>query len=305
MMHLGRVLCVMFVVLALGTTCGFADDPLFVQHQNVVYAEVHGVGLVMDIFVPKGEKNGLAVVDVVSGAWHSDRGKIRDHMMTQTFHILCKKGYTVFGVRPGSITKFNALEMRDHVNLGIRWVKDHAKEYSIDPERLGMMGASAGGHLACLTAVTASDGSEIDGKQPPFGDTRVKAVAVFFPPTDFLMFGDKPADLNSEDRIGKLTRRLIGIESTAEPAADEVTKMLTQISPARLVTAKAPPLLLIHGDADPVVPLQQSETMVEAYKNAGVPVELVIKKGGAHPWLTIPVEVALLANWFDKQLVGK
>ena len=96
MMHLGRVLCVMFVVLALGTTCGFADDPLFVQHQNVVYAEVHGVGLVMDIFVPKGEKNGLAVVDVVSGAWHSDRGKIRDHMMTQTFHILCKKGYTVF-----------------------------------------------------------------------------------------------------------------------------------------------------------------------------------------------------------------
>lgn len=304
-MRLNRFLCLLMALIAFSSTAVLADDPLFAQHQNVVYAEVHGVGLVMDIFVPKGEKNGLAVVDVVSGAWHSDRGKIRDHMLTQTFHTLCRKGYVVFGVRPGSITKFSAPEMRDHVNQGIRWVKDHAKEYGVDPERLGMMGASAGGHLACLTAVTASDGSEVDGKKPPFGDTRVKAVAVFFPPTDFLMFGDKPADLNSEDRISKLTRRLVGIESTVEPGAEDVSKMLTQISPARLVTPQAPPLLLIHGDADPVVPLQQSEAMVEAYKKAGVPVELVIKKGGAHPWLTIHEEVKVLADWFDKQLAGK
>jgi acetyl esterase/lipase len=304
-MRLNRFLCLLVALFAFSSTAVLADDPLFAQHQNVVYAEVHGVGLVMDIFVPKGEKNGLAVVDVVSGAWHSDRGKIRDHMLTQTFHTLCRKGYVVFGVRPGSITKFSALEMRDHVNQGIRWVKDHAKEYGVDPERLGMMGASAGGHLACLTAMTASDGSEVDGKKPPFGDTRVKAVAVFFPPTDFLMFGDKPAGLHSEDRISKLTRRLVGIESTVEPGAEDVTKMLTQISPARLVTPKAPPLLLIHGDADPVVPLQQSEVMVEAYKKAGVPVELVIKKGGAHPWLTIHEEVKVLSDWFDKQLAGK
>ena len=66
-MRFARVLCVMFAMFALGGDCVLAEDPLFVQHQNVVYAEVHGVGLVMDIFVPKGEKNGLAVVDVVSG----------------------------------------------------------------------------------------------------------------------------------------------------------------------------------------------------------------------------------------------
>jgi len=304
-MRFERILFLMIAVLAIVSTDVSAEAPPFAQHQNIVYAEAHGVGLVMDVFVPTGEKNGLAVIDVVSGAWHSDRGKIRDHLLTQTFHILCRKGYTVFGVRPGSITKFSAFEMRDHVNQGIHWVKEHSKEYGIDPDRLGLMGASAGGHLASLTAVTASDGSEIDGQKPPFGDTRVKAVAVFFPPTDFLMFGDKPVDPNSHDRIAQLSRRLSGMEAGTNPSAEEVTKMLTQISPARLVTAKAPPFLLIHGDADPVVPLQQSETMIEALKKAGVSAELVVKKGGAHPWPTMPEEVKVMADWFDKQLNGK
>ena len=78
--------------------------------------------------------------------------------------------------------------------------------------------------------------------------------------------------------------------------------MLKQISPAHLVTRQAPPFLLIHGDADPVVPLQQSERMLAALKEAGVPAELIVKKGGGHPWFTIHEEVKVVADWFDKQL---
>jgi dipeptidyl aminopeptidase/acylaminoacyl peptidase len=59
---------------------------------------------------------------------------------------------------------------------------------------------------------------------------------------------------------------------------------------------------LIHGDADPVVPLQQSRRLVEAVKAAGGSAELIIKKGGGHPWLTIPEEVKTMADWFDRQL---
>ncbi|WP_010584852.1 alpha/beta hydrolase [Schlesneria paludicola] len=291
------------LLACVGTNLAAQDLP-FIQHQNVVYAEVHGIALVMDVFVPTGDKNGLAIIDVVSGAWHSDRSKIRDHMLTQTFHILCKKGYTVFGIRPGSISKFSAIEMRQNVNQGIHWVKSHATEYGIDPERIGMMGASAGGHLACLTAVTAEDGSPIDGKKPSTGDTRVKAVAVFFPPTDFLQYGDKVIDPSADDQLGKITRRLANIDSEENPSAEEMSQMLAKISPARLVTSKAPPFLLIHGDADPLVPLQQSETMVSELKKAGVPAELIVKKGGAHPWFTIHEEVQVIANWFDKQLAN-
>jgi acetyl esterase/lipase len=226
-------------------------------------------------------------------------------MLAQTFQILCRKGYTVFAIRPGSVTKFNVPEMRSNLNLGIRWVKDHSKDYGVDPDRLGMMGASAGGHLACLAAVTAEGGIDSAGKSASASDTSVKAVAVFFPPTDFLMWGDKAPDPLADDRLGQLIRRLAFPQGVTNQTSDEATQLATRISPARLVTPNAPPFLLIHGDSDPVVPLQQSEVMLAALKKAGVPAELIVKKGGGHPWLTMYEEVKVLADWFDKQLATK
>lgn len=263
----------------------------YVQHENIVYSEVHGVALVLDVFVPTGRKNGIGVVDVASGAWYSDRGKINDHKKAQMYDIFAAKGYTVFAVRPGSLTKFCVPEMLTHLKTGIRWVKEQAPKYEIDPERLGLTGASAGGHLACLAAVTPDEAA--GGKL----STRVKATAVFFPPTDFLVYGPLPLDLKSPR-----TRRLAIPLGAEEPSDEEVKEKLIQISPARLVTDKAPPFLLIHGDFDFMVPLQQSQVMLEALKKANVPAELIIKKGGGHPWPTIHEEVKVLADWFDHQL---
>ena len=134
------------------------------------------------------------------------------------------------------------------------------------------------------------------------GDTRVRAVAVFFPPTDFLNYGGKPFDAGADDRLSQLVRRLARSSESAALTAEQMTEKVTQISPARLVTPQAPPFLLIHGDADPVVPLQQSEVMLAALKKAGVPAELIVKPGGGHPWLTLHEEVQVVADWFDKQL---
>ena len=113
-----------------------AESP-YVQHENIVYSEVHGVALVLDVFVPTGTRNGIGIVDVASGAWYSDRGKINDHKRAQMYDIFAGKGYTVFAVRPGSVTKFCVPEMMTHLKTGIRWVKDRAQKYEIDPDRLG------------------------------------------------------------------------------------------------------------------------------------------------------------------------
>jgi acetyl esterase/lipase len=270
-----------------------ADEP-YRQSENVVYAEVHGVGLMLDTFVPSGQKNGHGIIDVASGAWHSDRGKIRDHERAQVFRIMCEKGFTVFAVRPGSITKFSVREMVDNVNTAIRWVKEHAAEYGVDPNELGLMGASAGGHLASLAAVAADD------------STRVRAVAAFFPPTDFLDYGGQRLDRSAEGEMGRIVRALaFPVGESDEKTQEEVAEALQAISPARLVTADAPPFLLIHGDADPAVPLQQSEVMVAALKKEGVAAELIVKPGGTHPWPTIHEEVAVMADWFVEQLVGE
>ena len=279
-------------------------DIPFSQREDVVYAEAHGVGLLMDVFTPTGKKNGLGIVDVISGAWYSDRGKIRDHMRGQTFHILCARGYTVFAIRPGSITKFGAPEMLANLNQGICWVKDHSQEFGIDPDRLGLMGASAGGHLACLAAVTAEEEKRSIYKLPKT-TTRVKAVAVFFPPTDLLNYGGRAIDVRRDDRMSQLVRRLAFPQGIGNLSADALAQQVINISPSRLVTPKAPPFLIIHGDADPIVPLQQSEVMLAALKKANVSAELVVKKGGGHPWLTIHQEVQVVADWLDKQLVTK
>ena len=276
------------------TDAALAADPPYEQTKNLVYAEDHGVGLVLDVFTPTGDANGLGLVDVASGSYYSDRGKIEDHRRARVYDIFCSKGYCVFAVRPGSITKFGVGEMAGNVKKGVAWVKDHADEFNVDPERLGIMGASAGGNLAALHAVTADD------------TTEVKAAGVFFPPTDFTDFRDKisaETDLaNVDDRI---KRFVYGASGGSPASASELLEKLTAISPALLVTEKAPPFLIIHGDADPIVPLEQSKKLLAALEAESVPAELIIKKGGGHPGLTIPEEVKVMADWFDKRLADK
>jgi acetyl esterase/lipase len=290
-----------WVVLAAGMVLAgevprvLGEDAPYTRQADVVIAESHGLSVPMDIFVPTGDRNGRAIVDVASGAWHSDRGKIRDHEQAQFYDILCGRGYCVFAVRPGSITRFTAADMVGNVETAIRWVKERAGEFAIDPDKLGLTGASAGGHLASLVALKTS--------RPGAAATRVAATAVFFPPADFLDFGGEAIDPRSETRLGRISSQLAFGGRLDGLTDEQIADGLTLISPVRQVHGDAPPFLLIHGDADPVVPLQQSERLRDALMAANVPVELIVKTGGAHPWPTIPEEVATLADWLDARLL--
>ena len=278
-------LCVSMLLCA----CSHAQQ----QQMNVVYGEAHGTGLIMDIFTPEGTANGVGIVDVVSGGWDAGRGKIKDHERAQVFKIMCSRGYTVFAIRPGSLSRFSIPDMAVHLKSGIKWVKEHADEYHVDAGRLGLMGASAGGHLASLVAVT----SGCSDANPGTDNASVKAVAAFFPPTDFLTFGDL-SDPAAAERVRQIALRGTGEELDE----DQVKEALTAISPARLVTEDAPPFLLIHGTADPVVPQEQSELLIAALKDKNIEAKLILKEGGGHPWLTIYEEVAVMADYFDERL---
>lgn len=263
------------------------------QHKNIVYSETDGVGLILDVFVPKGDQNGYGIVDVASGAWHSDRSKIRDHKKAQMYQLMCERGFVVFAVRPGSITKFKGEEMLNNLRKGIVWVKERADDYHIKADKLGIVGASAGGHLASLAALTADE------------KTSVAAVAVFFPPTDlvnFLPAGD--SNPIRYERVKLMTQMLaMGTLTSSKSDAALLKPALKSLSPVYHVTKEAPPFLLIHGDADELVPLEQSKKLQKRLQQENVPVKLIIKPGGGHPWPTIHEEVAVLTDWLVQQLV--
>ncbi len=295
-MHFPRIpLIVLFLAAMTLPALRGETEPPFTQEKDVVFEDRHGVGLLMDIFTPAGDGgNGRGLVVVASGGWSSSRGKIRDLMAGGVFEVFCKRGYHVFAVRPGSISRFSAADMIRHVEDGIRWVKSKASDYAIDPQKLGLFGASAGGHLASLTTFTTL---RTDAKT----DATVAAAVVFFPPTDFLNYGGKALSPRGDDRISQLLGGLAfrqGLQGISEEA---ISKALIAISPARLAIAEAPPFLLIHGDADPVVPLQQSEALLKALEAKKVKAKLVVKPNGGHPWPTIREEVIVAADWLDDE----
>jgi acetyl esterase/lipase len=288
-----KIIC---LCLLLSSAETLRAQPSFEQTQDVIYAEVHGTGLLMDIFQPKENANGLAIVDVASGAWYSDRGKIRDHMLAQMFQIYCARGYVVFAPRPGSKTRYTAMDMDQNVKTAIRYVKQNAPRYKIDPDRIGLTGASAGGHLATLAALTPANGNPEAQSPLERRDTTVRAAAVFFPPTDFLEW--KEGQIIDPKILGPL----LFVGGAAGRSDEEIRAAARAASPLYQVTQTTVPFLLIHGDADELVPLSQSQKLVDAINKAGGAAELIIKEGGAHPWPTIFVEVAVMADWFDKQL---
>ena len=287
------------VMLILGVSVGAEDDKPYRQTLNVVYAELEGVGLLMDVFAPtqsNGAGQGIGIVCVTSGAWTSDRGMVEAHQKIGFFDVLCRHGYTVFAVRPGSLTSFTAEQMLAHTGIGIRYVKAHAAEYGIDPERLGLAGVSAGGHLACLAATRAEPGDP-NAKDPLAKfDTRVRAVGVLCPATDFFDWNGKKYGLDLMDW------RLAFRDGAAGKTEEQKEVAAKAISPFYHVKSGLPPFLLIHGGADSLIPVQQSMKLATALQDAGNSAEIIIKEGGDHSWPTIREEIDKMADWFDARL---
>lgn len=282
-----------------------ADEP-YTRKADVIYGRKFGTALTMDVFSPKGKPNGAAVIIMVSGGFASNHDSIQPALALPFLN----RGYTVFAVVHGSQPKFTVPEIVGDVNRAVRYIRYHAKDYGIDANRIGVTGASAGGHLSLMLG-TAGTSGDPNAKDPVDRESsRVQAVACFFPPTDFFNYGSPGKSIIHAQEHGVQFRAAFQYEKLDPKTRmwvevkDEETlkKIAKEVSPLYHVSADDPPTLLIHGDADEVVPLQQSEVMVEALKKAGVKAELVVKPKGGHGWPTILLDLTRLADWFDEHL---
>jgi acetyl esterase/lipase len=290
-----RIFAVFIATLALIVSAR-AETNDYQRIQDVIYGRKFGMALTMDVFQPN-HPNGYAVVSVVSGGWFSAHEAING-MWYQAF---LKRGYTVFAVVHGSQPKFTITEIVPDMNRSIRFIRANAGKYGIDPNHIGITGGSAGGHLS-LTMGTQGGPGDPNAKDPIDRESSaVQCVACFFPPTDFLNYG-KPG----EDGVG------FGILKNFKPAfgprADdpaERKKLGREISPIYFITSNMPPTLILHGNKDPLVPIQQAETFVAKAHEAGATAKLVVKDGQGHGWLVdLPNDLEMFTDWFDQYLRG-
>jgi acetyl esterase/lipase len=293
----------LFILLA-SAPLRAAEIPAFTHTRDVIYGRKAGLALTLDVLAPQ-KPNGLGLIFIISGGWISSAQSIEPAGYAE----FLRRGYTVFTVVHGSQPTFTIPEIVEDVHRAVRFVRFHAREYGIDPDRLGISGASSGGHLALMMAVTGGAGDPLSRDPVDRVSSRVSAVACFFPPTDFLNWGEAGRVLDVH-RLQPPFRAAVDfhefdmVRATYRPITEErrVRDILRQVSPVTHVSSSTPPTLLIHGDKDELVPLQQSEIMVARLKAAGVPTKLIVKPGGGHGWLTLLQDAELLADWFDRYL---
>ncbi len=268
---------------------------------DVIYGHKHGMALVFHLYQPP-VANKAAVIQIVSGGyfsgWHTaDAGLV-------SARPFLSRGYTVFSVFHGSNPKYNVVEIVEDIRRAVRYIRLHAAEYGIDPQRIGVMGGSAGGHLALLLATTGDDG------QPDASDfvlresSRVQAAVALAP----------PVDLRDPEKLLQQALERGGIDQGGvdrlRPALSYDPALGASVSPVLHVTHDDAPTFLIHGDADKLVPLENSQRMYSALRQANVHAELVVLAGVGHgsadPKVASKVTEAVgkAVDWFDKHLVG-
>jgi acetyl esterase/lipase len=282
-----------------------ADEPSFTRKEDLIYGRKFGTALTMDVFTPKENANGAAIILAVSGGWFSAHEAISPAFFAE----YTRRGYTVFAVVHGSQPKFTIPEVISDMHRAVRFIRYHTKDYAIDPDRIGITGGSAGGHLSLMQG-TAGDLGNAEAKDPiERTSSRVQAVACFFPPTDFLNYG-KPGEIAlgrgvlsgfhapfDFHEFDKKTNSFVPVNDE-----EKILAIGRQISPINHVSADDPPTLIIHGDADTLVPIQQAELIIAKFKEVGVPAELVVKPGAGHGWADMLSDVRVLADWFDEHL---
>lgn len=268
--------------------------------EDIVYGHKDGLALTFDVLIPETKPKNIGVILIVSGSWKSKKADIaaeEEALRGQHWaQGLLNGGFTVFLVRHGSTPRYAVPEMIADIKRSVRFIRLHGKEYNIDPNHLGIVGGSSGGHLALMTALMADDG-RADAKDPVERiSSRVQAIMAWFPPVDFINWGGENGYKVVEKARPTLFPEMFG-------KITDLESQLKSISPIYHVTTDAPPLFLVHGDADKTVPLQQSQILKAKYEELKRPVQLTVQPGGPHTyWPGIEKNYPAIWEWFNKYL---
>ena len=168
-----------------------AQDANYTRIDDVIYGRKYGLAMTMDVFTPKEKANGKGVIFCVCGGWFSSKP---GSTVSPYFKPFLDRGYVVFAVVHGSQPKFTIPEILEDMHRAVRFIRHNASKYNIDPDKLGIAGGSAGGHLSLMQGTAPKPGDPKATDPVERESSKIAAVACFFPPTDFLNYG-KPGNV--------------------------------------------------------------------------------------------------------------
>jgi acetyl esterase/lipase len=269
-----------------------------IVEENITYGKAGDVELKLDMARPEGDGPFPAIVFIHGGGW---TGGNRQAYKTQ-IQEAAKRGYVAATITY-RLMKFDQAKKETataepifpaqihDAKAAIRWVRANAEKYHVDPNRIGVTGASAGGHLSLLVGLTDKD-SQLEGESgSPRQSSRVQAVVNVFGPTEM-------ASGYETSSVAYLFRLFMG--GTPEEAAETYKKA----SPLTYVSKDDPPVLTLHGDQDKLVPIAQATMLDEKMKSAGAPHTMKVYEGQCNGFATKYNQEAWKATWdfFDQHL---
>lgn len=278
----------------------------------MIYARHYGMALTSTMVKP-AKPNGYGIISIISGSWVSDYKWL--NRAIEGASPLLDAGYTLFFTMHRSAPRFDIALAAEDIKRSVQYIRYHAIKLGIRADKIGITGTSSGGHLALL-AGTSDDLKNANASDPLEQESsKVQAVAVFCPPTDFLNWG-KPGYYPVNQ---KLLLKMMGVVGAFEfmhydslrkiyaPIEDTATinQLAHNLSPAQLVTDDDAPTLIIQGDKDRLVPVQQSMRIKTEMESQHVPIMVQYKKGADHTWQNMAEERKEFVKWFDHYLRGK
>lgn len=272
------------LLMILNTSAAFAQARLSGSIRDVEYAQVNGTSLRLDACLPNSTVKTPAAIIVHGGGWV--RGDRRIDVQP-LFEPLAQAGIAWFSISyrlATDVTQFGVAI--DDVQSAIRFLKAHADEYNIDPNRIALIGESAGGQLAAMAVLRGG------------ADVAVKAVVAIYTPTDLVSLVR-----NSQYVPAQMQAAIKG-----SPWESFILAGLSQLSPIENVRRNMPPFLFIHGTSDRLVPFEQSQQMCDRMRKVGASCELYPVEGAGHgfrwwdPSRTSTVLKKQMISWLQKQL---
>ena len=248
------------------------DDPWTVTgiksdiQRDVVYGHKDGLALTMDVFQPVESPNGMAIISILSGGWFSkwDPKFAHDWGAARYIHA----GFTVFAVRHGSSPKYDMEEIVGDIKLSVRFLRQNADRFEIDPDKIAITGISSGGHLALVIGTSGDDGDPDAENEVMRYSSRVGAVAALVPPTDLTVTVWASPESKPFHR--------------SMPALDLSIEEAKQVSPVSLVTSDDAPVMIYMAEKDESVPPIHGLWMKKALEEYGIPCRHYVIPNAAH-----------------------